>query len=185
MQRTSSRGDFSRHQLPPSWLPSPGQATGVTCWDRNWERGGLRERACCLLGSGAAVSSVQTGQSPDSWWAAAAPNALLRKTAKQVCSIVLSQRAAAGVGGCDSRSLCFLTYLLTLTLQASALTEACDQGSNGNPLYCMVWFSRLMTWVPPFLFCIYLHMSSVLIFCLERLQNSWLALLPWIHKLQR
>lgn len=141
------------------------------------------ENVCFLSGGSTVVGSRQTPQRSDSqgklllpqpfrWWR--------QQNMLPAVSCLLSIVAGwpANPGGCYSRSSCFPTYLLTtfLPLQASALTkQTCDQGSNGNPSYYMVWFSKLMTWVSSFLFGVYLCMSSVLISCidcLERLQNS-------------
>lgn len=144
--------------------------------------GQVRNRVCFLWGGSAGVGSKQTPQSSDKqgkppllqpFWRSRQQN----KLSAAFCLLSTGAGWPANPAGCYSRSSRFPTCLLTtfLTLQASALTKACGQGSNRNPSYYIVWFSELMTWVPAFLFHIYLCVSSVLIFCidwLERLQNS-------------
>lgn len=143
--------------------------------------GQVRKCVCFLPGGSAGAGSKQTPQSSDGQGELLLPQPF-RGSRQQntlsaaICLPSIGAGWPANPAGCYSRSSHFPTYLLTtfLTLWASALTKACDQGSNRNPSYYVAWFSKLMSWVPPFLFHIYLCMSPVLISCidwLERLQN--------------
>lgn len=178
MQRTSSRDDFSRYWLylphGPLLLAKP---QVCVCFG-----GQVRKCVCFLSGGSAVAGSEQTPQSSDNRGKLLLPQPFgwsrqQNMLSAAFCLLSIGAGQPANAAGCYSRSSLFPTYLLTtfLTLQASALTKACDQGSNWNPSYYIAWFSKLMTWVPPFLFRIYLCMSSVLTSgtdCLERLQNS-------------
>lgn len=148
--------------------------------------------ACFLSGSSTVVRSRQTPQSSDSqgklllprpfrWWR--------QQNMLSAVSCLLSIGAdwPANPGGCYSRSLCFLTYLLTifLTLQASALTkQTCDKGSNGNRI---IWFG-FQSWWPGCLhfslafICVCLLCLSFVLIALRGYKTPALTLPSWIRK---
>lgn len=157
--------------------------------------GQVRKCVCFLLGGSAAAGSKQIPQSSDNrgklllpqpfWW-----SRQQNMLSAAFCLLSIGAGWPANPAGCYSRSSHFLTYLLTtfLTLQASALRKACDQGRNRNPSYYIAWFQSWWHGYLHFSFafiCACLLCLSLALISLRDYKTPTLALPLWIHKLWR
>lgn len=151
-------------------------------------QGHVRKRVRFLWGASRRCGALTPGK-------AAVPQQNMASTQQNMfsaafCLLSIGAGGAANPAGCYRRSSHFPTCLLTafLPLRASALTKACDQGSNWNPSCCILGFQSRCPGYLHFSFtflCVCILCLSLVLIGLRDGRTPALALLLWLHKLGR